>query len=116
FPNNGNGPWLDLISKAGSRDQLTQVLEKSLGDDFSDEAKIKGLKSLSEAARLRQVTPQKKKEEINQLFANSNPEIKAAALRLAGQWKLHQFTKNLLEEAGKATAAAVRDASFQSLR
>jgi putative heme-binding domain-containing protein len=117
IPKDGSGPWIDLIAKAGSREHLDQLLQKILGGDFNDAAVLKSLGAFSEAARLRQLAPEKDKSKINSLFAHSNQEIRAASLRIAGKWHLQEYTDELLAIAGKPeNATAVRSAAFQGLR
>jgi putative heme-binding domain-containing protein len=116
IPQDGSGPWLDLIASAGSQSQLTKLLDGAVAGSFSEPGQVKALRALSEALRLRKAAPEKNQQEIRKFFSSSNPDLKAAALRLAGQWKLNQFSPELLQEAGKAASPTIRDASFQSLR
>jgi putative heme-binding domain-containing protein len=117
IPQDGSGPWIDLIAKAGSREHLDQLLQKVLAGEFNDAATLKSLAAFSEAARLRQITPQKDKSKINSLFEHINNEIRASSFRLVGQWRLVNFTGELLSLAAKPdTSAQVRSAVFQSLR
>ncbi|HTG43565.1 MAG TPA: PVC-type heme-binding CxxCH protein, partial [Verrucomicrobiae bacterium] len=113
----GSGPWLDLIAAAGSPSQLGEVFQQNLSGGFSEAGNIKALAALSEAARLRQLSPAKDRAKISELFSAKNEEVRARALRLAGQWKLQNFAPALLEAAGSADApATIRTAAFQSLR
>lgn len=113
----GTGPWIDLVAAAGSREQLGVLLEQVVSGYFIDTARVQALKALSEAARLRQLSPDKGRENITVLFDHQNVELRAAAVRLAGDWKLQQFTGDLLKLAGrKETPGPVRNAAFVSLR
>jgi putative heme-binding domain-containing protein len=113
----GSGPWVDLVSAAGSREQLGALLDQAVSGYFDETAQVKVLKALSEAARLRQASPNKDQEKIASFFNNVNAEVRAGAVRLAGQWKLTQFTTDLLKIAGtKETPQPVRSAAFLSLR
>lgn len=105
-----SGPWLDLIAAAGSPAQITDLFQKVLSGHFSDSGK-KALKALGEAARLRQVQPTADRERIGELFKASDTDVRAAAIRLAGQWKLQKFVPELLTMAASGEAAA-----FQSIR
>ncbi len=113
----GNGPWLDLIAAAGSAEQAADLLLKTLDGGFTESGAIKALKALSEAARIRQVTPASQRERVAELFKTPNNDLKAGAIRLVGQWKLQKFAPDLLQ-IGAASSAdpAVRAASFQALR
>ena len=117
LPKDGSGPWLDLIAKAGSREHLDQLLARILNNEFTEAGTLKALNAFGEAERLRQLSPSKDKAKIGGLFGHSNAGIRAAGLRLAGQWKLNEFVDELLAISGKAeTPANVRSAAFQSLR
>jgi putative heme-binding domain-containing protein len=117
IPQDGSGPWIDLIAKAGSREHLDQLLQKILAGEFNDTATLKSLAAFSEAARLRQITPEKDKSKINTLFSHSHNEIRAASLRLVGQWRLSTYTGELLSLAAKPDLSSqIRTAVFQSLR
>ncbi len=117
IPNDGNGPWIDLIAKAGSQEHLDQLLNKTVARDFTDTAAIKALGALNEAARLRKLAPASDKARINALFDHPAEGVRAAALRLAGVWKLGAFTGTILSVAAKSeTPSAVRNAAIQSLR
>ncbi len=112
-----SGPWLDLIAAAGSQQQLGELLSQILSGSFNSSGKIKALKALSEAARLRQLSPASERERIEGLFNDSNDDIRSGAVRLAGQWKLQKFAPELLALASKSDAPApVRTVAFQSLR
>ena len=117
IPNDGSGPWIDLIAKSGSREHLDQLLQRVLSRDFNDAAILKSLVAMNEAARLRKVTPEKDRAKINSLFSHSKNDVRAAALRLVGQWRLREYTGDLLNTAAKAdTSTEVRGAVYQSLR
>ena len=117
IPQDGSGPWIELIAKAGSREHLEQLLQKIIHAELNDAATLKALAAFSDAARLRKVVPSKDKTKINAFFSHENNEIRAASLRLAGQWRLREFVSELLATAGKKeSSAAVRTAVFQSLR
>src|SRR5262249_52927222 len=97
--NNASGPWLDLIASAGSADHLGVLLQQILSDRFSASGKTKALKALSEAARLRNLSPPADRERIRDLFNNQDAEIRSGAIKLAGQWKLQKFAPELLSTA-----------------
>ncbi|HEV8543097.1 MAG TPA: PVC-type heme-binding CxxCH protein, partial [Verrucomicrobiae bacterium] len=113
----GSGPWIDLVSAAGSREQLSALLDQAVSGYFNETAQVNVLKALSEAARLRQASPNKDQEKIASLFNSMNAEVRAAAVRLVGQWKLSRFMNDLLKIAEtKETPQPVRNAAFLSLR
>ncbi|MGZ8939161.1 MAG: HEAT repeat domain-containing protein, partial [Limisphaerales bacterium] len=115
MPTDGSGPWIDLIAKAGSREHLDMLLEKTL-KDFNDAAKIKALNALSDAAQNRQLVPSADKTRIQSLLTQ-NIELRTAVLRLAGKWKLRSFKDELTKSAGSPEMPpALRTVAFQSLR
>jgi hypothetical protein len=61
---NASGPWLDLIAAAGSQQQLGELLNRILRAHSIVPGEAKALKSLSEAARLRQLSPPSDRERI----------------------------------------------------
>ncbi len=112
-----SGPWLDLIASSGSPTQLGELLQRILSDSFTLSGKTKALQSLSEAARLRQLSPPSDRARIGELFQQPDLEVRSGAVRLAGQWKLQQFAPNLLTMARSADSPdAVRTAAFEALR
>jgi putative heme-binding domain-containing protein len=111
----GTGPWIGLIAKAGSREHLAQLLDRVLADEFAPAAKIKALDALSEAARLRQISPAENREKVMSLFDSTDPALRAASIRLAGRWKLGGAAGDLLKIAGDKDSPA-REPAFQSLR
>lgn len=110
-----DGPWIDLISAAGGPAELNLLFKETSGTAFPDAAKVRALRGLGEAARLRQARPNEGQEGLAALFEHANGDVRAAALRLAGLWKLVSTAPQLLALAGKETGSA-RDAAFQSLR
>jgi putative heme-binding domain-containing protein len=111
------GPWIELVGSAASAKQISKLYEFATAGQGNEAATAKALNSLAEAARLRNVRPSGELSGVEKLLANPNPEIKAGAARLAGQWKLAPLTPELLALVSEKSAnPAVQAASFQSLR
>lgn len=109
----GSGPWIDLIAKAGSREDLGRLFARVLSSDFTPSAQVKVLNALGEAARLRQAVPERDQEKVVTLFNSPNGELRAAAVRLAGRWKVQSATDELF---ALAREPALAGGAFQSLR
>jgi putative heme-binding domain-containing protein len=116
LPQDGSGPWLNLIAKAGSKEQLQRVFELALADETTLDGRSRALQALKEAARVRQLKPEEDEDRVGSLFENESGEIQAGAIRLAGQWKLGKFTTKILKLAEQSKYAQVRQAAFDSLR
>lgn len=111
-----DGPWIDLIASAGGPEELGLLFEEVRGTAFPDAVKVRALRGLGEAARLRQARPQTGQEGLPAFFEHANAEVRAVALRLAGLWKQAGTAPQLLALAAKENPAPVREAVFQSLR
>lgn len=117
LPKDGSGPWIDLIAKAGSREHLAALYGQVLAGEFLPAAQVSTLNALAEAARLRQAAPGTGQDRIIALFREPNREVGAAAVRLAGQWKVRPAIAELLTLAEDlAIPTQLRTAIFQSLR
>lgn len=117
IPADGGGPWIELLSKSGSPAELRLLLDNALSGYFNPAATRRALDALVEAVRLRNARPSGDLVPVSKLFEAQNPEVQAAAIRLAGSWKLGQFTSVLLKHAGAENSSPpIRDAAYQSLR
>ena len=113
----GDGPWIELIGKAGGSADLAKLLRRLTQGNFDTEASLRAVQALSEAKRLRNITPDSGKDGIAQLFDAADPSLQAGALRLAGLWKLHEFEARFQGKAGDASAStAAREAAVDALQ
>lgn len=113
----GRGPWIELIGKAGGPAELGRLYQQMLDGGLNPDATGRGLKSLSEAQRLRKVRPAKTGG-LETFLKSGQPEsVQVQALALAGAWKTGNLTPTLLNLAGDASSStALRNAAFQALR
>ena len=113
----GAGPWIDLIGKAGSAADLAKLLRRLTTGSLDAEAGLRAVQALSEAKRLRNITPDGGKDGIARLFNAADPSLQAEALRLAGLWKLHEFEGRFQEKAGDSrTSTEVRESAIDALQ
>ena len=113
----GDGPWIELLGKAGSASDLAKLLRRLTQGNLNTEAGLRAVQALSEAKRLRNITPDGGKDGIARLFNAADPSLQAGALRLAGLWKLHEFEGRFQEKAADARAfAAAREAAIDALQ
>jgi putative heme-binding domain-containing protein len=117
LPQNGSGPWIELIGQAGGPAELRNMFDQLLKGEFVEPAAIRVFQSLGEAARLRNVRPSGDLAQFAPMLKSPSDSIRTAAMRLAGAWKVNAFIPQLLETAGNVkSSAAVRTAAFDALR
>ncbi|MGV3774641.1 MAG: PVC-type heme-binding CxxCH protein [Verrucomicrobiales bacterium] len=117
LPKDGGGPWIELIGKAGNQELMGRLLKEVLGGQLGNGALAKSLNVLAEAARVRNVRPAGNLQAIEPLLDHQNIDVRTAAARLTGAWKLQGSTSKLIQTAGSNSAPApLRDAAFASLR
>ncbi len=117
LPANGDGPWIELVGQSGGASELRKMFEQVLSGGFVEPAAQRALTALTEAARLRNARPDGSLDGLGRLLGERNEKFRAAAMRLAGSWKLGQFTSQLLAAAGAAAGSGeVRQAAFDAVR
>ncbi|QOV88860.1 PVC-type heme-binding CxxCH protein [Humisphaera borealis] len=99
-----------VLANIGAADDLGYLLEK-----FGSEPRV--LSELANAARVRQVKPAGDiSTAVAKAFDDANPEVRTAAIRLAGALKMASVADRLKSIAGDGTAgAAVRVAAIDAL-
>ncbi|MSU32035.1 MAG: c-type cytochrome [Pedosphaera sp.] len=113
----GSGPWIELIGAAGAGAELGLLYTRLLEDSFSPTAATRALQSLAEASRSRRIRPTGDLKAILKLIGSKNPEIRAAALQLAGLWKsLSPSELNLVGLAESDPSDTVKATAFDVLR
>ncbi len=117
IPNDGSGPWIELIGQAGGEKELNRLFDQALACDFKERAEARALKALADAAHLRNVLPTAELNSISSLFKNPDLDVRQEALRLAGVWKRDSLVPQILAIAdADDSPPAVRQAAFESLR
>ncbi len=110
------GPWLNLIAKAGSIAQLNQVMSICTMDSNSDTVVLKSLQALNDASRLRNLKPANSLSGIIKLFGHGKESIQLAALDLVREWKYVGAQQALLDTAKNGeNSLPVRGRAVQAL-
>ncbi|MEN9600908.1 MAG: hypothetical protein RIS56_514, partial [Verrucomicrobiota bacterium] len=115
LPRDGSGPWIELIGQAGGPKELGALLRQTVSGGFDDAAMARALTSLGEAARTRKVRPEGDATGILGLLESSNDSVRAATLRLTGDWKTPPPTQSLTRLANDPSEQ-VRTTVFEVLR
>ncbi|HUR45662.1 MAG TPA: PVC-type heme-binding CxxCH protein, partial [Candidatus Saccharimonadales bacterium] len=117
IPRDGSGGSIELVGQAGGASQLRQLFDQVLQGGFADSAAARALNALSEATRLRNVKPAGDLTGVSRLLENANEQVRSAAARLAGTWKVSAATPVLLKMAkDNSSPAGVRKSAFEGLR
>jgi putative heme-binding domain-containing protein len=115
LPKDGSGPWIELIGQAGGAKELGALLEQTVTGGFDDGATARALGALGEAARSRKARPEGDARRILGLLQSPNESVRAAALRLSGDWKTPPPAETLTRLAGDPSEQ-VRSTVFEVLR
>ncbi len=117
LPKDGAGPWIQLVGQSGGPVELRRLFDQVVAGGLEPAAAARALDSLGEAARLRKARPGRALDDVQKLFAHENAAVAAAAVRLAGNWKMGQFIGAMLQIARDGAAKPpVRQAAFEGLR
>jgi putative heme-binding domain-containing protein len=94
---------LGLLALLGNASDQDLVLNYALAPDRLTAAqRVRVLDALRQAARERPVRPANDPARVETLFHHANPALAAAAMRLAGAWKLEKLRPELARAAGTA--------------
>lgn len=115
LPKDGSGPWIELIGQAGGPKELGALLQQTVTGGFDDTATARALAALGEAARTRKARPTGDTQGVLQLLKSQNDSVRAATLRLSGDWKTAPPADSLIRLASDSSEA-VRSAVFEVLR
>jgi putative heme-binding domain-containing protein len=110
-------PWIELIGQAGQPAQLRWLFEPAVNGRFDAPTTVRALGALAAAARSRDVKPVVDPAPLGGLLTSPSEQVRAAALGLAGAWKLEALLPQLLETARRQNASPPeREAAFEALR
>ena len=115
LPRDGSGPWIELIGQAGGPKELGALLRQTVTGGFDDAATTRALAALGEAARTRKARPEGDTQGILPLLQSQNDSVRAATLRLSGDWKTPPPADALIGLASDPSEL-VRSAVFEVLR
>ena len=113
----GTGPWIELIGKAGTAKELTQLFEALTSDaKLKEKTRRRAAAALLEAARTRDTAPKGDLSAIRKFFAkDADPELRVSSILLTGQWKVMESIPELGAFAA-GNDATTRRAAFEALR
>ncbi|WP_425617912.1 PVC-type heme-binding CxxCH protein [Anatilimnocola sp. NA78] len=109
---------LAIVASLGGPKELGAVFEMVLAKDSSLAAPKQAalLDALRETSRLRKVQPTGDLSQVSKLFHATNEQVRSAAIRAAGQWKLPTAATELAALASKDDQpAAVRQAAIEAV-
>jgi putative heme-binding domain-containing protein len=117
IPLDGQGPWIEMIGKAGGPRDLRRLHNHLLAGEFTETAADQALAALSSAMRVRKVKPAGDLGGIFKLVESEREAVRAGAIRLIGHWQLNDLAPELLQFArASSSSGSVRQAAFESLR
>ena len=112
----GQGPWIELIGQAGGSAELQMLFEKAVTGGFNTPAAARALNALGEASRLRGAKPTGDLRSIGTLFEHADASVQAAAVRLAGKWKVLELGERIRQLAVDVRATSdIRVAALDAL-
>ena len=115
--NDGDGPWIELIGKAGGREELKALFQKAIGGNMTAAALARSVAALDHAQRVRRLRPAGSTVGVGKLLNSSNAGIKTAAIKLAGTWKLGGQIAFLNQAArDMKTSGTMRGTAINALR
>lgn len=103
IPAGGDGPWIDLIAKAGGPEQLGLLYRQTIAGKFDGPTTQRAFKALLDAKRLRRAKPKfddKPALDLKPLLTDSDSAIRAVAIELVGAWQIRFLVPNLAKLAG----------------
>ncbi|MFN0076930.1 MAG: HEAT repeat domain-containing protein [Prosthecobacter sp.] len=113
----GNGPWMELIGKAGGQAELDTLYAAFIEEGkLQPAARLRAARSLAEAAKQRRLRPQGDLSVIAPLLKSADRELQFAAIRLAGEWRLGKLVSAIAEFAGNEKDGALRGEALATLR
>ena len=87
---------IELVARRGDAADLTYLFEQTLmPQGYTGAAQLAALNGLSDAAENRKLLPTGDLTRLESLFAVEEPQMRAAALRLAGRWKVPKLADPL---------------------
>jgi putative heme-binding domain-containing protein len=113
----GLGPWIELIGRSGSAEDVDRLYHRLIMEGFHAAAASRALAALN-AASIRGVKPKADLDKILTFFYSTEQTMRVAAIHLAGNWggpRSCVGTLSLLCQASD-TPPVVRAAAFEALK
>ncbi len=95
------GPWMDLMGKAGTTGQLNRLLQIATDERSSEEVILASLNSLNQASRLRNMRPAQALESLTALLDRGSASVQDATVQLVRAWKLDSALPALVLMSGR---------------
>ncbi|HZM03373.1 MAG TPA: PVC-type heme-binding CxxCH protein [Candidatus Saccharimonadales bacterium] len=113
----GHGPWIELIGRSGSSEDVEHLYQKLLARGFDAAASTRALAALN-AASARSVKPKSDLDKVVGFFDSPDPATRVEAIRLAGNWGGPGNSLSLITALAKAqdTPSPVSAAAFAALK
>ena len=117
IPRDGSGPAIELIGQAGGPELLQKLFDQLVSGGLDVPGQQKALQALEEAARGRKAKPAGDLAQLSKSLNHAEVELRIAASRLAGAWKLRMLSAALLKSAQSASEPInLRIAAIDALR
>lgn len=119
IPSNGDGPWIELIAKAGGPSEVTALYQRVIDRHFENDALVRAINAVADAKKFRKVAPtlDQPGRGLGALLTDDQPAIRDAVVNLIGAWRLRFFVPQLTKIAGQVTASdAARQNAIMALR
>lgn len=87
LPDDGSGPWIELIGRAGDRSTLDLLWQAATARRLTPAATAAAMRSLHDAQRLRKLRPTTDLAPLRQFWQDPHPPTRRAAIELAGVWQ-----------------------------
>jgi putative heme-binding domain-containing protein len=115
-PRGSRADVLALLAGLGDAAQQALVLDEALAQGrLSTSERVRVVGALERAARARPARPANDPARLASLFGQEDAALGAAALRLAGAWKLEKLRPEVSRVAGEGAAAPRRQAAIAAL-
>ena len=113
----GTGPWIELIGRSGGATELTMLFAAVTKEGaLQPAARVRAAAALVDAAVSRNARPEGDLAALGVLFKSDNRDLRVAAVRLSGAWKLATFVPTIATFAGQNADGGLRDLAFKALR
>lgn len=106
---------IELIERNGGPPELRKLFDAVMADQLGT-LRQRGINALVVAAQTREARPEGDVSGIGKFFDEQNRDLRAAAARLSGLWKLTGNASRIAALAAIADDAGLRGAGFEGLR
>ncbi|MEM7477404.1 MAG: PVC-type heme-binding CxxCH protein [Planctomycetota bacterium] len=111
----GAGPWIELVGKAGGKEELAAILSQAANGEFSEQATKRVIAALISAQKIRRIQPENGRPDVAKLLNSDSATLLVPAMELAGLWKMRGQVKRLEVLVADGRADAVRVTALRTL-